>query len=240
MPTYEYECSKCGHAWELFQSIKAEAERKCPKCAKMTAVRKIGMGAAIFTGARAAEPAGETAAKSAAATVETTAASTGAETKVSKTDAAKPGSTGTDAAKSEPAKAGAFAGSTDAAKPAAEARRRQKPQHPPTAARSMQRIRPVKVAAREMFAMPSSANATIWASREESRQIGSKVRWQFNTAWSALDRASNLAACHSDSSSALKTIWPMTTIAPSTSTRRGSRCVSALTTPRRLQVLLNG
>ena len=129
MPTYEYECSKCGHAWELFQSIKAEAERKCPKCAKMTAVRKIGMGAAIFTGARAAEPAGETAAKSAAATVETTAASTGTDTKVSKTDTAKPGSTGTDAAKSEPAKAGASAGSNDAAKPAAEA-----PKAPETAA----------------------------------------------------------------------------------------------------------
>ena len=132
MPTYEYECSKCGHAWELFQSIKAEAERKCPKCAKMTAVRKIGMGAAIFTGARAAEPAGETAAKSAAATVETTATATatgtGTETKVSNTDAAKTSGKPADAAKGEPAKAGA-AGSADTAKPAAEA-----PKAPETAA----------------------------------------------------------------------------------------------------------
>lgn len=120
MPTYEYECSKCGHAWELFQSIKAEAERKCPKCAKMTAVRQIGMGAAILTGARAAEPAGETAAKSAAAAVETTASGTGADSKVSKTDTANPGSTGTDPAKGESAKTGASAGSTETAKPAAE------------------------------------------------------------------------------------------------------------------------
>ncbi|MEI6474269.1 MAG: zinc ribbon domain-containing protein [Planctomycetota bacterium] len=121
MPTYEYECSKCGHAWELFQSIKAEAERKCPKCAKMTAVRKIGMGAAIFTGARAAEPAGETAAKSAAAAVETTAAASSAETKVSKTDAAKPAGAAADASKGEPGKAAGAATGTEAAKPTAEA-----------------------------------------------------------------------------------------------------------------------
>ena len=121
MPTYEYECSKCGHAWELFQSIKAEAERKCPKCAKMTAVRKIGMGAAIFTGARAAEPSGETAAKSAAAAVETTAAASSAETKVSKTDAAKPAGAAADASKGEPGKTAGAATGTEAAKPTAEA-----------------------------------------------------------------------------------------------------------------------
>ena len=32
MPTYEYECSKCGHTFEAFQSIKAGALTKCPKC----------------------------------------------------------------------------------------------------------------------------------------------------------------------------------------------------------------
>jgi len=57
MPTYDYECSKCGHGWELFQSIKAPHETHCPKCKRATAVRKIGMGAAILTGGRAAEPA---------------------------------------------------------------------------------------------------------------------------------------------------------------------------------------
>ena len=56
MPTYEYECSSCRHAWELFQSIKADPERKCPKCGRMTARRKIGMGAAILSGGRSAEP----------------------------------------------------------------------------------------------------------------------------------------------------------------------------------------
>ena len=31
MPTYEYECQKCGHAFEEFQSIKAEPLENCPK-----------------------------------------------------------------------------------------------------------------------------------------------------------------------------------------------------------------
>lgn len=52
MPTYEYECTKCGKQWELFQSIKAEPERTCPKCGRATARRKIGIGAAILSGGR--------------------------------------------------------------------------------------------------------------------------------------------------------------------------------------------
>jgi putative FmdB family regulatory protein len=32
MPTYEYECTKCGHLFEQFQSIKAEPLKKCPTC----------------------------------------------------------------------------------------------------------------------------------------------------------------------------------------------------------------
>lgn len=32
MPTYEYKCQKCGNEFEEFQSIKAEAKAKCPKC----------------------------------------------------------------------------------------------------------------------------------------------------------------------------------------------------------------
>lgn len=59
MPTYEYHCTACGKEWELFQSIKAEPERTCPKCRKRTAQRKIGMGAAILVGGRRAEPAAE-------------------------------------------------------------------------------------------------------------------------------------------------------------------------------------
>jgi putative FmdB family regulatory protein len=31
MPTYEYVCEKCGHQFELFQSIKADALTTCPQ-----------------------------------------------------------------------------------------------------------------------------------------------------------------------------------------------------------------
>jgi putative FmdB family regulatory protein len=48
MPTYDYRCKKCGHTWEQFQSIKAEAIKKCPECKKNQAERVIGPGAAIL------------------------------------------------------------------------------------------------------------------------------------------------------------------------------------------------
>ena len=32
MPTYEYECQKCQHRFDLFQSIKAAPIKTCPKC----------------------------------------------------------------------------------------------------------------------------------------------------------------------------------------------------------------
>ena len=31
MPTYEYECEKCGHVFEEYQSISAEPIKVCPK-----------------------------------------------------------------------------------------------------------------------------------------------------------------------------------------------------------------
>lgn len=32
MPTYEYECTKCGHNFELLQSMTDEPRKRCPKC----------------------------------------------------------------------------------------------------------------------------------------------------------------------------------------------------------------
>jgi putative FmdB family regulatory protein len=32
MPTYEYECKKCGWKFEHRQSIKADPIRECPRC----------------------------------------------------------------------------------------------------------------------------------------------------------------------------------------------------------------
>lgn len=33
MPTYEYTCEKCGHEFEIFQSIAAEPLKTCPESA---------------------------------------------------------------------------------------------------------------------------------------------------------------------------------------------------------------
>ncbi len=47
MPTYDYVCDACQHEFELFHSIKAEPQRKCPKCGRQKLRRLIGPGAAI-------------------------------------------------------------------------------------------------------------------------------------------------------------------------------------------------
>jgi putative FmdB family regulatory protein len=47
MPTYDYVCDGCGHTFELFQSIKEDAKKKCPQCKKSKLRRLFGAGAAI-------------------------------------------------------------------------------------------------------------------------------------------------------------------------------------------------
>ncbi|NQT18414.1 MAG: zinc ribbon domain-containing protein [Planctomycetes bacterium] len=47
MPTYEYECTICGHHFEEFQSITAPAIEDCPECGKKVR-RLIGSGAGII------------------------------------------------------------------------------------------------------------------------------------------------------------------------------------------------
>ena len=47
MPTYEYECQKCGHRFEEFQSMKDAPLSKCPKC-KGKLKRLIGAGAGFL------------------------------------------------------------------------------------------------------------------------------------------------------------------------------------------------
>ena len=50
MPTYEYECEKCGHRFELFQSMSDKPRKRCPKC-RGKVRRLIGTGAGmIFKG----------------------------------------------------------------------------------------------------------------------------------------------------------------------------------------------
>ena len=47
MPTYEYECQKCGDRFEEFQNIKDRALKTCPACGG--ALRRLpGAGAAVI------------------------------------------------------------------------------------------------------------------------------------------------------------------------------------------------
>jgi putative FmdB family regulatory protein len=46
MPTYEYECEKCGHRFEVFQSMSEPPRKRCPKC-KGKVRRLVGGGAGI-------------------------------------------------------------------------------------------------------------------------------------------------------------------------------------------------
>ena len=47
MPTYEYECSKCRHQFEVFQNINAPRVKTCPKC-KGRVRRLIGTGSSLI------------------------------------------------------------------------------------------------------------------------------------------------------------------------------------------------
>ncbi len=48
MPTYEYVCEACKHAFELFHSMKDEPVKKCPKCKKLRLRRLVGSGGGII------------------------------------------------------------------------------------------------------------------------------------------------------------------------------------------------
>ena len=47
MPTYEYICRACGHAFEQFQSMSADPTRTCPDCGKDQVERLISSGGGI-------------------------------------------------------------------------------------------------------------------------------------------------------------------------------------------------
>ena len=47
MPTYDYQCTKCKHRFELFHSISDDTVKRCPKC-KAKAVRVPSAGAGLL------------------------------------------------------------------------------------------------------------------------------------------------------------------------------------------------
>ena len=48
MPTYEYVCDACGHAFDEFQSFNDAPLKKCPQCKKAKLRRLFGTGAAVI------------------------------------------------------------------------------------------------------------------------------------------------------------------------------------------------
>lgn len=47
MPTYQYECKKCGHRFEKFQKMTDVPVSRCPKC-KGKVFRVIGLGGGVI------------------------------------------------------------------------------------------------------------------------------------------------------------------------------------------------
>lgn len=47
MPTYEYQCEKCGHVFERFQSMTDKPVKRCPLC-RCKVRRLFGTGAGII------------------------------------------------------------------------------------------------------------------------------------------------------------------------------------------------
>ena len=48
MPTYDYECEKCDHSFEEFQSMSSDVLVDCPECGKPSLRRLIGTGAGLI------------------------------------------------------------------------------------------------------------------------------------------------------------------------------------------------
>ena len=48
MPTYSFECSKCGYKLEQFVPISYPKTTECPQCHKKTFIRCIGTGSGII------------------------------------------------------------------------------------------------------------------------------------------------------------------------------------------------
>lgn len=48
MPTYTYQCKKCGHTFDVFHAISASPRIKCESCGHRACTRLMGTGAGII------------------------------------------------------------------------------------------------------------------------------------------------------------------------------------------------
>lgn len=107
MPTYEYQCTACGHAFEKFQSITAEPIKQCPQCNKKKVKRLIGTGAGLIfkgSGFYITDYRSDSY-KSAAKSDTTSSSSSSAASSSSSSSSSSSGSSSTPAAPSKPEKA---------------------------------------------------------------------------------------------------------------------------------------
>lgn len=123
MPTYDYECDACGHRFELFQSISAEPETKCPECKKKKLRRLIGTGAAVVfkgSGFYQTDYRSDSYKKSAAADSKSTSSDSGSGSKSESSKSDAGGSSGASSSKSESKSSDAGASSKASKKKGAE------------------------------------------------------------------------------------------------------------------------
>ena len=93
MPTYDYRCKSCDHAFELFQGMRDSVKRTCPACGKRTLKRLIGTGAAILVGGTSAPTPEETTSTSSSTDTKTENSSTAKEGEPKSQDTANSEST---------------------------------------------------------------------------------------------------------------------------------------------------
>lgn len=48
MPTYQYQCTQCGHGLEEFQSMTEPPLTHCPECGTENLVRVLGAGSGLI------------------------------------------------------------------------------------------------------------------------------------------------------------------------------------------------
>ena len=48
MPTYSYECGKCGHVFDVFHAMSATPKVRCEKCNSPRTQKLLGTGAGII------------------------------------------------------------------------------------------------------------------------------------------------------------------------------------------------
>jgi len=113
MPTYEYACTACGHAFERFESIIAKPNKSCEKCKKKKAERKIsGGGGFLFKGTgfyitdykKGAAPAAAAKSDGESGKADSNGPGKTAKTETAKTETAKTETAKSETAKSETAK----------------------------------------------------------------------------------------------------------------------------------------